>query len=68
MTSTEEIVVCGEDFIERRIFVCPNRGEIENLQRKAHNCGYTRGWRSGFVFGLATIGSAALFIWLVMQL
>jgi hypothetical protein len=40
MTTTEEIVVCGEDFIERRIFVCPGDEDIGNMQKLAYGSGY----------------------------
>lgn len=67
MTTSEEIVVCGDNFIERRIFISPQTGEVENLQHSAYTRGYNRGWARGFVMGLGLFGLAALCIWAVVQ-
>jgi tetrahydromethanopterin S-methyltransferase subunit G len=66
MTQTEEIVVSGEDFIERRIFVYPQQAEIDNLQRQAYRYGYNRGCVYGLVFGLVLFGVGATLTWLVL--
>jgi hypothetical protein len=65
MTRTEEIVVSGEGFIERRIFVYLQQPKVDNLQRQAYTLGWKRGWMCGFVLGLGLFGTAAIFIWLV---
>jgi hypothetical protein len=65
MTSTEEIVVSGESFIERRIFLYPELVDIDKLQHQAYRHGYTRGRVCGFVFGLAFFGVGAMLIWLL---
>jgi hypothetical protein len=67
MTTTEEIVVSGEDFIERRIFVSPEQVDIENLRQAAFRRGYSGGWVRGFVFGLCVLGLAVLLIWCASQ-
>lgn len=67
MITTEEIVVVGEEFIERQIFVGPSQGEIENLQHSAYTNGYKSGWTRGFWMGLVLVGVAALVIWLAVQ-
>jgi hypothetical protein len=67
MTTTEEIVVSGDDFIERRIFVSPEPADIENLQQAAYRRGYSGGWARGFAFGLCVVAFAALLIWCATQ-
>ena len=62
MNATQEIVVSGENFIERRIFVFPQQEEIEDLQTWAYGRGYKRGWMRGLVMGLAIAGVAAICI------
>jgi hypothetical protein len=64
MTTTEEIIVSGENFIERRIIQFPKQMDFESLQASAYGWGYKRGWVSGFVMGFAIIGGAAVCIWL----
>ena len=66
MTTTEEIVVSGKNFIERRIFVCPRPRDLEDLKDQAYACGYNYGWGSGLLAGLG-LCAAALFIWLVLH-
>jgi hypothetical protein len=68
MTTTEEIVVSGENFIERRIFVYPQDGEIQSLQRCVYSDGYHRGWTCGFFIGLGVFALALLCIWVLIQL
>jgi hypothetical protein len=51
MTTTEEIIVSGQDFIERRIFVCPEQEDIANMRERAYGSGYKRGWLRGFLVG-----------------
>jgi hypothetical protein len=67
MTSTEEIVVSGEDFIERRIFVYPEPGEMNNLRQRAYARGYSRGRLLGFLMGTAVIGVAVFCFWLAVR-
>ena len=64
MTTTEEIIVSGENFIERRIMQFPQQVDIEDLQARAYGRGYKRGWVCGFLMGLAIIGVVAACIWL----
>ncbi len=64
MTTTEEIIVSGENFIERRIIQFPQEVDFESLQASAYGWGYKRGWVRGFVMALAIIGVAAVCIWL----
>jgi tetrahydromethanopterin S-methyltransferase subunit G len=66
MTETEEVVVLGEDFIERRIFVCPQQAELDYLQRRAYRFGYNRGCTYGLIFGLVLFGTGAILTWLVL--
>ena len=65
MIPTEEIVVSGEGFIERRIFVYLQQPKVGNLQRQAYTLGWKGGWMCGFLLGLGLFGTAAIFIWLV---
>jgi hypothetical protein len=51
MKTTQEIVVLGEDFIERRIILAPGQTEIALIQQAAYKCG----WRRGFFWGLISI-------------
>jgi hypothetical protein len=66
MTATEEIIVSGENFIERRIILCPGQDDIQNLQGLAYNRGYKRGWTRGLVTGLTIVGFALICIWLTV--
>ena len=66
MTTTEEIIVSGENFIERRIMQVPQQVDIEDLQARAYGRGYKRGWMRGLLTGLAIIGVAAVCIWLAL--
>lgn len=68
MTTTEEIIVSGENFVERRIILCPEQDDIQNLQEMAYSCGYKRGCKRGLLVGLAIIGFTALCVWLAIQL
>ncbi|MGH9679415.1 MAG: hypothetical protein ACRD4Y_05660 [Candidatus Acidiferrales bacterium] len=68
MTSTEEIIVSGENFIERRIFLIPDQMEIEKVRDYAYNQGYKRGCLHGFLTGSAVIGAAGLFVWLALYI
>lgn len=65
MTSTEEIVVSGKDFIERRIFVYPERDDVVTVRDSAYGDGYKRGWLRGFLMGAAFIAAVAISVWLV---
>jgi hypothetical protein len=66
MTTTEEIIVSGENFIERRILQFPQQVDIDDLQASAYRRGYKRGWMCGLLMGFAIIGAAALCIWLAL--
>jgi hypothetical protein len=66
MTTTEEIIVSGENFIERRIMQFPQQVDIEDLQARAYGRGYKRGWMLGLLMGLAIIGVAAVCICLAL--
>ena len=68
MTTTEEIIVSGENFIERRIMQFPQQVDIEDLQARAYGRGYKRGWMLGLLMGLAIIGVAAVCIWLALSI
>jgi hypothetical protein len=67
MTTTEEIVVSGKNFIERRIFVLPEQEEMGDVQRLAYSNGHRRGWICGFLTGLGLCGAAVLCIWLALR-
>ena len=67
MTTTEEIVVSGEDFIERRIFIHPRPLDLANVERRSYDRGYNRGWLGGFLLGLVVVGFAAICVWLAVQ-
>ena len=66
MITTEEILVSGENFIERRIVQFPQQADIEDLQARAYKWGYTRGWVRGLLFGLIT-GVAVSCLWLAVR-
>ena len=66
MTTMEEIVVSGTDFIERRIFVSPVQADIKHLQDLAYRRGYRRGWLCGLVFGMALFGIGAILMWSIL--
>jgi hypothetical protein len=66
MTTTEEIIVSGKNFIERRIIQFPQRVDIEKLQACAFVRGYKRGWMSGMFAGMVIIGIVAACIWLAL--
>jgi hypothetical protein len=63
MTTSEEIVVSGEDFIERRIILFPGESDIADIQRAAYGHGYRRGWSYGFVIGTAFVAVLVLLLW-----
>lgn len=64
MTTTEEIIVSGEGFIERRIMLLPENAEIADLEERAYNRGYKSGFIRGLVMGAAVIVVAVVCIWL----
>jgi len=66
-TTTEEIIVSGQDFIERRIFVCPEQEDLANMQERAYGSGYKRGWLQGFLVGALGVALAAFCLWLAMR-
>lgn len=55
MTTTEEIVVSGEDFIERRIILWAGQDDINESKNVAYTNGYRRGCTFGFLMGVALI-------------
>ena len=64
MATAEEIIVTGEDFIERRIFLIPEHDDIDKMQAQAYGRGYKCGWMCGLLMGSAIIVVAVLCIWL----
>ncbi len=64
MTTGEEIVVSGDNFIERRIFV---QQDVPALRDSAYRYGYRRGWTRGFVMGLALFAIAILGAWVIVH-
>lgn len=67
MNTTEEIIVIGENFIERRVILFPQQVDIENMQARAYGRGYKRGWLYGLLMGLSVVGVAAICVWLATQ-
>ena len=67
MTTTEEIIVSGENFVERRIILFPEQDDIQDLQELPYSRGYKRGWTFGLIVGLSIIGFALLCVWLANQ-
>jgi hypothetical protein len=64
MNATEEIIVSGDNFIERRIILLPQQDDIEGLQMRAYRGGYKRGWTNGLLAGIIVMGVTALCIWI----
>lgn len=64
MPTAEEIIVAGEDFIERRIFLIPQQDDIDKMKAQAYGRGYKCGWMCGLLMGSAIIVVAVLCIWL----
>lgn len=67
MNATEEIIISGENFIERRIILFPQQADINDLQARAFGRGYKHGWARGLVMGLAIVVVAVLCIWLAVS-
>jgi hypothetical protein len=67
MATAEEIIVSGENFIERRIFLIPEQDDIDQMNAQAYGRGYKCGWVCGLLMGSAIIAFAALSVWLVMR-
>jgi hypothetical protein len=65
--TTDEIVVSGEDFIERRIFVFPEQEDIASLRALSFRSGYRRGWWRGFLIGVVVVFAAAFCVWLAIR-
>jgi hypothetical protein len=65
MTTTEEIIVSGEDFIERRIVLFPEQEDLASIRLAASKRAYKSGWINGFVLGAAFAGLVVFCIWLV---
>lgn len=64
MATAEEIIVTGEDFIERRrIFLIPE-DDIDKMKAQAYGRGYKCGWMCGLLMGSAIIVVTVLCIWL----
>jgi hypothetical protein len=40
MKTTEEVIVVGENFIERRVILFPEQTDIEDLRARAFGRGY----------------------------
>jgi hypothetical protein len=66
VTMTDEIIVSGRDFIERRIFVFPEQEDIANLRALSYRSGYRVGWRRGFLIGMVVVCAAVFGVWLVI--
>jgi hypothetical protein len=66
MTTTEEIIVSGQDFIERRILVYPEQEDIFNIRDSAFGSGYKRGWQRGFLMGVVLVGVVVICVWLAV--
>ena len=64
---TDEIVVSGRDFIERRIFVFPEQEDIANLRALSFRSGYRLGWWRGFLIGVAVVCAVIFGVWLVIR-
>jgi hypothetical protein len=64
---TDEIVVSGRDFIERRIFVFPEQEDIANLRALSFRSGYRLGWWCGFLIGVAVVCAATFGAWLLIR-
>ena len=67
MVATEEIVVTGENFIERRIYLEPRQSDLAEIGERAYESGYGKGWKRGFVVALVLCGAAAICIWSAVQ-
>jgi len=67
MTTTEEVVVSGADFIERRIFLYPEQADVAGIRDRAYDKGYSRGWSRGFLTGAIILGFVTFCIWLIIQ-
>jgi hypothetical protein len=68
MTTTEDIIVSGEDFIERRIVLIPEQTEIDDLQASGYKRGFKCGWRRGLLMGLMVMGVAVVCVWLALSI
>lgn len=64
MSRSEEIIVSGGNYIERRIILFPQQIDIDELETRAYGRGYKTGWLRGLLMGLATVGVAAACFWL----
>lgn len=67
MTTTDEIAVSGEDFIERRIFVFPQQEDIARLRALSFRSGYRLGWWRGFLIGVVVVFAAIFCVWLAIR-
>jgi hypothetical protein len=66
MNASEEIIISGGNFIERRIILFPEQVDTEDLQARGFGRGYEYGWARGLAKGLAIVGVVALCIWLAV--
>jgi hypothetical protein len=66
MTTTEEIIVSGENFIERRIIQFPQQVDIADMRARSYDRGYICGWVHGLLIGLI-IGVAVACTWLAFR-
>lgn len=67
MSTAEEIIVSGENFIERRIFLIPEQDDIDVIKAQAYGRGYKSGWMCGLLMGSAIVVVAALCTWLAVR-
>ena len=67
MTPTEEIIVSGENFIERRIILLPQQLDIRDLKTRTYASGYQSGWIRGLLMGFAIFGAGEVCIWLALM-
>lgn len=55
MTATEEIVISGDGFIERRIVLSPEQDDIASVRQWAYGIDYKRGCALGFFLELPSL-------------
>jgi ABC-type amino acid transport system permease subunit len=67
VTTTEKIIVSGDNFIERQITICLQQDDIRHMQVSAYGRGYKHGWMIGFLVALAVVSVSTFCIWLAVQ-
>lgn len=60
VTTTEEIIVSGDNFIERRIILVCRPQRIDHRQYLASAAAYKRGWVNGILMSVAVAVAVAL--------